>query len=114
MNNKYFNLYEQLPDPVIVTTFYIASLDLVQITFRCSALLITSNSIFFKVTHIVSKLLHTISCCQVNLSGLAKGKIKQRTLQAPLICTNRNLCLQLMWYLYSFQCNNNVNLANFA
>lgn len=47
MNNKYFNLYEQLPDLVTLTTFYIASLDPVQITFRCSTLLITSNSIIF-------------------------------------------------------------------
>lgn len=84
MNNKYFNLYEQLPDPVIVTASYTASLNLAQTTSGCSALPIISNPIFFKFTHIVSRLLHIVSRCQVNLSTLGKARVKHRPLQAPL------------------------------
>lgn len=97
MNNKYFNLYEQLSDPVVVTASHTALLDLAQITSGCSALLITLNPIFFTFSHTVSRLLCIISRCQVNLSTSGEGREKHRPLQAPLlICTIRNLCLQLI------------------
>lgn len=74
MNNKYFNLYQLLPDPVIVTASYTASLNLAQITSGDSAPLITSNPSFFTFTHLVSRLLCIISCCQIKLTTLEKAE----------------------------------------
>lgn len=63
MNNKYFNLYEQLPDPDIVTASYTALLNIAQLDLCVLPSDHFESCFFFKLTHIVSRLSHIISCC---------------------------------------------------
>lgn len=87
MNNKYCDLYKQLPDPVIATAS--ASLDLAQIASGSSTL---PNTILKKFTHVLSRLkYYTMLPSQPINAGKKQTKPQASVSSSLCICTIRNL-----------------------